>query len=155
VIFSNAAFHWITDQKQLLDSLYTALRDNSSLVCEFGAHGNIKQIETAYTSVTKARQKNYESPFYFPTTEEYYALLRQTGFQIEHLYDFDRPTPLPGGKDGLRKWMPQFFGSDLVQYSPDDQSEIFCNVEETLKNDAFDGTNWVADYRRLRAIARK
>jgi hypothetical protein len=51
--------------------------------------------------------------------------------------------------------MPQFFGSDLVQYSPDDQSEIFCNVEETLKNDAFDGTNWVADYRRLRAIARK
>ncbi len=155
VVFSNAVFHWIANQKQLLNGIHTALQDGGKLVCEFGAHGNIAQIESAYISVVAPCQREYKSLFYFPTVEEYSSLLRQMGFEIESIYDYDRPTPLPDGKDGLRKWIIQFFAGDLSRYNQNEQSVIFNSVEKILEKKIFDGTKWTADYRRIRVIAHK
>ena len=155
VVFSNAVFHWITDQKQLLTGIYSALKDSGKLVCEFGASGNISRIEKAYGIAVEQYQNEYKNPFYFPTVAKYSALLQEIGFKIEKIYDYDRPTPLPDGKDGLRKWMIQFFADSLAVYDEAQQSAIFEGVENMLEKDMFDGTKWIADYRRIRAIARK
>ncbi len=155
VVFSNAVFHWIADQERLLKGIYVALKNNGKLVCEFGASGNIAQIEKAYGLVLESSSKEYINPFYFPTVEEYSALLQTAGFKIEKIYDYDRPTPLPDGKDGLRKWMMQFFADRLSMYDKAKQMVIFENVEKILEKKMFDGTKWTADYRRIRVIVHK
>ena len=153
VVFSNAVFHWISDQSTLLAGVHAALKDGGRLVCEFGGSGNIAQIEDAYSNVLQARGIEYKSPFYFPAVEEYSVLLNSSGFSIDKIYDYDRPTPLPDGKAGLRRWMMQFFDGSLSQFKKNEQQYIFGEVEKTLKKDLFDGTKWLADYRRIRVIA--
>lgn len=155
VIFSNAVFHWIPNQKLLLEKIIRALKENGLLICEFGASGNISQIETAYRTVLKSYQNHYENPFFFPTVEAYSHLLREAGFTIEKIYDYDRPTPLPDGKNGLRKWMLQFFSESLSVYDPDQQNHIFEDVEQLLFEKMYNGTTWTADYRRIRVVSRK
>lgn len=151
IIFSNAVFHWILDQEILLKSIYSALKDGGSLISEFGGYGNISTIESAYKTVVPS----YKSPFYFPTIESYSAILKKTGFCIQEIYDYDRPTPLSDGRDGLRKWMTQFFSNSLSLFNNKEQENILKNVEDLLENQLFDGVKWVADYRRIRVIVSK
>lgn len=151
IIFSNAVFHWILDQEILLKRIYIALKDRGSLISEFGAYGNISAIESAYSSVVPS----YKSPFYFPTVESYSAVLKKAGFNIQKVYDYDRPTPLSDGKYGLRKWMTQFFSNNLSSYNNLEQENILKKVESLLENQLFDGEKWVADYRRIRVIVSK
>lgn len=125
VVFSNAVFHWISDQARLLKGIRKALKSGGRLICEFGAAGNIGAIESAYSAVVPS----YQSPFYFPTAETYAALLQEAGFVIEKIYDYDRPTPLPDGKAGLRNWMLQFFAGDLSSYDQARQARILESVE--------------------------
>ena len=105
--------------------------------------------------VLESSSKEYKNPFYFPTVEEYSTLLQAAGFKIEKIYDYDKPTPLPDGKDGLRKWMMQFFADRLSMYDEAKQMVIFENVEKILEKKMFDGTKWTADYRRIRVVAHK
>lgn len=151
VVFSNAVFHWISDQMQLLKGIHATLKDGGMLICEFGANGNISQIESAYQSVVTS----YQSPFYFPTTKRYSTLIEEIGFDLEKAYDYDRPTPLPDGKDGLKNWMKQFFAGNLSTYNKTEQEEILENVQQMLEGKMFDGTKWIADYRRIRVVAHK
>ena len=149
VVFSNAVFHWIADQGRLLNNIHTALKDGGRLISEFGASGNITHIEATYRAVVPT----YDSPFYFPTVDEYARLLKSHGFSIETLYDYERPTALPSGSAGLRTWMTQFFATDLMTHDSGERQEIIAAVERRLAPELFDGAQWVADYRRIRVLA--
>ncbi|MDR2945645.1 MAG: class I SAM-dependent methyltransferase [Candidatus Adiutrix sp.] len=153
-IFSNAVFHWIPDHDAFLNSVYKALKNKGTLVCEFGAFGNIAKIQAAFQAITKQYQYEYASPFFFPTVEKYEGLLTAHGFHIELLTDFDRPTQLDGAA-GLRNFMQQFFASDVQKFSRDAQSQIFEKVENLLRPELWNGQHWIADYRRIRVVAFK
>ena len=56
VVFSNAVFHWISDQKALLENIFRVLKPQGRLVCEFGAVRNIHRIQQAFQS-SLSRQK--------------------------------------------------------------------------------------------------
>lgn len=155
VVFSNAVFHWITDQRKLLKCIYTALKNGGKLICEFGADGNISKIETAYRACVESYGGTYDSPFCFPSVDAYAALLIEIGFDIETIYDYDRKTALSNGKDGLKKWMTQFFAGSLSMYDQGKQGAILRKTETMLAEKMFDGEKWIADYRRLRVIACK
>ena len=71
------------------------------------------------------------------------------------MFSFDRPTPLSDGKNGLSNWMRQFYASELGELPKNTQNKIIANVENITKNELWNGIQWVADYRRLRAIACK
>ena len=129
--------------------IHAALKDGGRLISEFGASGNIAHIESAYRAV----MPTYTSPFNFPTVDEYAQLLGTSGFTVETLYDYDRPTPLPGGSEGLRAWMTQFFATDLMTHDSGERQEIIAAVERRLAPELFDGAKWVADYRRIRVLA--
>ncbi len=153
VIFSNAVFHWISDQTALHTAIYTALKKDGMLICEFGGYQNIANISRAFGNAIAKFGGGYKSPFYFPKVEDHAKILEDAGFVIEKIYDYDRPTPLPNADLGLRQWVCQFFSGDLEKYS--NQEEILAMVEDELRATMFDGEKWIADYRRLRVIAKK
>lgn len=155
VIFSNAVFHWIPNQKALHQAIYNALKVDGLLICEFGGARNIQKLSDAFAKALTSLGDTYNTPFYFPTTESHIQVLEDAGFTIDTIYDYDRPTELPNGILGLRQWVCQFFSSDLCKYDATTQETILSSMESTLKDTLFDGQNWVADYRRLRVIAHK
>ena len=95
----------------------------------------------------------YRSKFNFPTVEDFEDLLHQNGFVIEQIYDYDRPTPLKDGDQGLYHWAIQFFQSDLEKLSPEQKDIVLDGMKHKLRSKLWNGTCWVADYRRLRVVA--
>ena len=154
-VFSNAVFHWIPNQKQLLHSIQRALKVNGMLVCEFGAKNNIAQIQTAFEQVTGKRGYCYTSPFFFPAEAEYRLLLEQAGFAVMHCIEYDRPTPLADGEKGLHNWLCQFFVGDLQTFSEEEKSEILRETAELCRSSIWKSQQWVADYRRIQVVAVK
>ncbi len=155
VVFSNAVFHWISDHKALLKSIYKILKPHGLLICEFGANGNIAAIEKAFAQACRGFGYDYESKFNFPTTESFGKLLTNSGFIIDQLYDYDRPTVLKEHEQGMANWLLQFFASELSVMPKHTQTMILAQVTDITQAKLWDGQSWVADYRRLRAIARK
>lgn len=56
-------------------------------------------------------------------------------------------------EQGLVNWMKQFFASELAVMPEHIQAMVFEKVEELTRNILWNEEEWVADYRRLRAIA--
>lgn len=157
VAFSNAVFHWVPDQVALLKSVAGVLDDGGLLVAEMGAHGNIARIEEGYTQALRKHSGDYSGRFCFPREGAYRRLLGIAGFEVELMEAFDRPTPLPGGREGLRRFAEQFFAKSLNLYREDERAAILDDLEQACEDDLWDdGVGcWVADYRRLRFTARK
>lgn len=155
VVFSNAVFHWINDQPALLSSIHKALKPAGLLICEFGARGNIAQIEGAFARSCAQVGHHYASPFFFPKTGEYTAILQEHGFMPHFVVDFDRPTPLSNGEQGLKQWMCQFFAADLERLAPSQCDAVLEDANAALLPALWDGDHFIADYRRLRVVAQK
>ncbi len=122
-------------------------------MCEFGASGNIATIENAFIETCNSLGYGYEAKFNFPTVEDFGKLLEDNGFIIDRIYDYDRPTTLKDGEQGLVNWMKQFFASELEMMPKHIQAMLFERVEELTRDTLWNGAEWVADYRRLRTIA--
>lgn len=155
IIFSNAVFHWIADHSLLLKNISRSLKPEGSLVCEFGAKGNIAAIENAFAKTIKELGFNYQTKFNFTTVDAFSSLLEKNGFVIDTVYDYDRPTILSDGKQGLKNWIKQFFSAEMAIIPKYLHNAVFQNIEKLIKNTQWTGQEWVADYRRLRAIAHK
>lgn len=153
VVFSNAVFHWISDHDALLKNIHKVLKPQGVLVCEFGADGNIAAIENAFIKACNSLGYSYEPKFNFPTVEDFGKLLENNGFAIDRIYDYDRPTILKDNEQGLVNWMKQFFAFELEVMPEHIQAMIFEKVEELTRDILWNGSEWIADYRRLRAIA--
>lgn len=154
-VFSNAVFHWIADQERLLAGVYRVLKPGGRLVCEFGGDRNIAAICGAFSAAVGRLGNTYISPFFFPTAERYAGLLEGAGFVVESVCEYDRPTPLADGEAGLRNFLRQFFVRDLEKLSSDGQVAVMQDIEEALRGELWDGRQWIADYRRLMAVAVK
>ena len=135
IVFSNAAFHWIPDHGTLLNAVSRVLKPQGKLVCEFGARFNILRIREAFRTALERRSLPYTTRFYFPAAEEYGSVLEQAGLRPETMKEFDRPTPLKGGPDGLRNWACQFFREDLNNLREEQRIQIFKEMEDSLKDE--------------------
>ena len=122
-------------------------------MCEFGGNGNIATIENAFEKTCNSLGYDYEPKFNFPTVENFGKLLENNGFIIDRIYDYDRPTVLKDNEQGLVNWMKQFFASELAVMPEYMQTMVFEQVEELTRDILWNKEEWVADYRRLRAIA--
>ena len=124
---------------------------------DMGAHGNIAGIEEGYTQALRKHSGDYSGRFCFPKEAAYRRLLGIAGFEVEQMEAFDRPTPLAGGREGLRRFAEQFFAKSLHLYREDERAAILDDLEQACEDDLWDeGAGcWVADYRRLRFTARK
>ena len=153
-VFSNAVFHWIPDHERLLLGIRRVLRLGGALVCEFGARGNIAAIDAAFAQACAEAGLPYAATFVFPAPEVFAVLLERCGFTVEEAYAYERPTPLEGGA-GLRNWVRQFYAEHLERMDAAARERALARVEELAAPALWREGRWVADYRRLRALARR
>jgi hypothetical protein len=93
--------------------------------------------------------------FFYPSSNEYSALLVNADFNILSISDYDRSTPLNGGEEGLRGWLTQFLAADISAMDEAVREDVFRQTESVLRESLWDGERWCADYRRIRAVAEK
>jgi trans-aconitate 2-methyltransferase len=157
-VFSNAAIHWMKDQRAVARCIWEGLKPGGRFVAEFGGKGNIDAIRTALVSAVKAAGERVNlGPFarYYPTIGEYALLLEAQGFRVTFASHFDRPTKLQNGEEGLRGWLLTF-ADNIIEALPADRREtVIVDVERQLKGRLFREGSWYADYRRIRVAARK
>ncbi len=154
-VFSNAALHWVKDQQAALSSIFRSLKPGGRFVAELGGAGCVATIRGALHEALRARGMNPwdHDPWFFPTAEEYGALLKAQGFELDSIALFPRPTPLPGDISG---WLETFAQPFLFEVSPQDRASCIEEVRERVRADLFQsGEGWVVDYVRLRLRAVK
>lgn len=154
-VFSNAALHWVRDQEAMLHEVRRVVRPGGRFVAEMGGHGNIAAIRVAFMAVL-ARYGHSEAEDgvnYYPAPDAYRRRLERHGFTVERIEHFPRPTPL--GEGGMAGWV-RTFRRGVLDTLPKNLRDTVVNetcalLEPALRNE--DG-KWVADYVRLRFIAR-
>jgi trans-aconitate methyltransferase len=155
-VFSNAALHWIRDQRAMLAGVYRALKPGGRFVAEMGGHGNIAAIRVALAATL--RQWGLDSYAmdnnFFPADTEYRASLESAGFAVDHIALIPRPTKLP--ESGMRGWL-ETFRRGLLDQLPQQHREPAIDEAIRLLQPVLRGEDgaWIADYVRLRFLARK
>lgn len=157
-VFSNAALHWIKKPEAVIRCIWQVLKTEGRFVAEFGGKGNVDQIVNALKTVL--REKGYPvspqlNPWYFPSLGEYATLLEQHGFDVTYATLFERPTPLEAGEQGMQNWIEMFGNSWLSVVPSTQRKEIVQTVEVKLRPRLYQKDFWLADYRRLRVVAKK
>ena len=156
-VFSNAALHWMPPAPLVAAGVFRALKPGGRFVGEFGGHGNIAAIRTAVRAVLVTR--GYRVPpleeNYYPTADEYRAVLDTAGFDVLSAEIIPRPTPIP---TGMAAWLQTFRGGfiDAAGVPEVERSQVIEDTRAMLRPILADeGGNWTADYVRLRFSARK
>jgi SAM-dependent methyltransferase len=157
-VFSNAALHWVKDQKGAIAAIARALKPGGRLVFEMGGHGNIHHIWTAtMQALTHMGVEDPEdlSPWFYPSIGEYAPMLESHGLLVTFAVLFDRPTPLEGGEQGMRNWLNMFGSFANHVLTANQREELIRRVVDLARPALFHDGGWTADYKRLRMIAVK
>jgi trans-aconitate methyltransferase len=153
-VFSNAALHWMTDVRAVVEGVARALKPSGRFVAEFGGHGNVAAIATALRAVAIARgaDMSLAAPWYFPAAEVYQSLLESNGFTVKRIALIPRPVVL---KTGISGWLMLFRKPFFEQFESEAENAL-AEVVDLLRPALCDGNgNWTADYVRLRVEAVK
>ena len=155
LVFSNAALHWVGPDgaESMVKSLVRAMKPGARLVVEFGGKGNVASIVQACSQVLLSGVA--DNFWYFPSIAEFTSLLERHGIEVTSAELFDRPTVLEEGSEGLKNWIRMFGSAFLKNTTPEQDEEALEKVCEMLRPVLFDGSQWIADYRRIRVVGRK
>lgn len=157
-VFSNAALHWVKRAEDVIVCVARALKPGGRFVAEFGGKGNIQAIHVALLQALNElgfEDKTEWNPWYYPSIGEYASLLERHGLAVRHAVLFDRPTPLEEGERGLRLWLEMFAGDLLDTLPPEPREQAIQSVERQLRPSRFQDGSWIADYARIRVLARR
>jgi SAM-dependent methyltransferase len=153
--FSNAALHWVRGQDEMMGEVRRVLKPGGRFVAEMGGHGNIAAIHVALRAVlTRHGYGDREDGVnYYPTPVSYARRLERHGFIVDRIDLIPRPTPLSGG--GMEGWL-RTFRRGVLESIPTALRETVvaecCSLLAPVLRD--EEGNWIADYVRLRFIAR-
>jgi trans-aconitate methyltransferase len=154
-VFSNAALHWVQGQDAMLAQVRRVLKPGGRFVAEMGGHGNIAAICVGMTAVLERHGfGDLENDVnYYPTPEAYTRRLERAGFTVEQIKLIPRPTPLEA--DGMTGWLRTFRRGVLEQLPENLREPVVQETTDLLARALRDEDgNWVADYVRLRFVAR-
>ena len=150
-VFSNAALHWIPEADAVLSGIARALRPGGRFVAEFGGHTNVAAIAVAIRAVFGRHGIAFNSPWYYPSADEYRVKLEAHGFSVTAIRLFPRPTPLPTGMTG---WLRTFRVSQFEGVPAELAAQVEQEIVELLRPSLCDRAGeWTADYVRLQAHA--
>jgi trans-aconitate methyltransferase len=154
-VFSNAALHWVRNHDGMLASVKRVLKPHGRFVAEFGGFGNIAAIRVAMRTAIErfGFDGSKDDVNYYPTPEVYTRRLEKHGFVVERMALIPRPTPLP--ESGMSGWI-RTFRRGVLESLPEEARDKIVNEAVRLLAPALrdEGGNWIADYVRLRFIAR-
>ncbi len=153
-VFSNAALHWMPDAAAVVAGIAAVLKPGGRFVAEFGGAGNIATVRAAIH--TRIAEHGHDpaalDPWYYPTPEQYGAVLRDAGFNVTSTELIDRPTPIPGD---IGDWLDNFAGVFMTALTPAERPAVRRALVEDLRPLLADSAGqWTVDYVRLRVSAR-
>jgi trans-aconitate methyltransferase len=156
-VFSNAALHWMPNQRAVADGVFRALKPGGRYVGECGGFGNIAAIRTALRAVLQAQGFSPDSGGgqTYLTAEAFAEVHQAAGFVEIEARIIPRPTPLA---TGIRGWLKTFRAGFLDEAGVPEaaRARVVDEVEALLAPALRDAAgNWCADYVRLRWQARK
>jgi len=155
-IFSNAALHWILEADQAVKQIAHSLKPGGRLIVEMGGKGNVLTITNAVRqAIWEVAHVKVETNWYFPSVSEYTTLLERYGLEVRLATLFDRPTKLEQGEQGLSIWLSMFAVRMLQNVPADMRALVLARAEEKMRTPLFRNGHWIADYRRLRVVARR
>lgn len=153
-VFSNAVFHWISDQHRLISGISRSLKKGGHLVCEFGGEGCALEVHKALQSAFEKHGLVYRHAFYFPTIGMYAPLLEEHGLKVTQASLFPRPTKLTAG-DTVTDWINMFITQPFAGVSESVKKDILTQAEKTLMPVLYQDNAWFIDYVRIRIKAVK
>jgi trans-aconitate methyltransferase len=155
-VFSNAALHWIPLRLQpaALSGIFRSLRPGGRFVAEMGGLGNIAAIRVALACVLATYGLDAEAlaASFYPAPGHYKTLLEDAGFAVQSVEIILRRTPLPGGPDGMRRWL-ETFRNGVLDLLPEADREAALQATIALLASTLQDRqtgDWTADYVRLR-----
>ena len=154
-VFSNAVLHWVGDQDGMMAEVHRVLKPGGRFVAEMGGHGNVAAIRVGFMAVLERHGFGgaEDGVNYYPTPEGYTRRLERHGFKVEKITHFPRPTPLE--KSGMAAWLNTFRRGVLDKLPAEARQAVVDECCELLAPALRDEDGkWVADYVRLRFIAR-
>ncbi len=152
-VFSNAALHWMTENPpQVARNVARSLKPGGRFVAEMGGAGNVHKVRAAIQTALTPYGLDIDvlKPLYFPTEDEYRALLESAGFQVCFMTTFPRKTRLPQGISG---WVRVFATGVLAAVPEAAKNDFLQAVEDAARPYLLDDEGWWADYVRLRFVA--
>ncbi|KAI9454116.1 S-adenosyl-L-methionine-dependent methyltransferase [Russula earlei] len=158
-VFSNAALHWCSrDPLAVLVNVHRILKEGGLFVAEMGGHGNIAGVRDALHAALRKRGIDpiARDPWFFPTPEEYTALLRSAGLEPFHVSLRPRSTSF----GDLAGWIRLFGGTFLEGIGSKDKQELVNEVVASCRESGachWDDEKmlWNLEYVRLRVVAAK
>jgi len=153
-VFSNAMLHWVKDARGAVQNIAKSLKVGGCFVCEFGGEGNAYHLVSAMQEVFTHHPEfgAFNNPWYFPSVEEYKALLESVGFNVEYIEIIPRPTPM----DDIANWLDIFANGVTSHLSTEEYAVFKKEAIEILKTTNYsEEEGWVLDYKRLRVKAIK
>ena len=108
-VFSNAALHWIVDQKAVLTGVQRSLETGGRLLFQMAGKGNAQDIigildEMLFEESWKRFFGNFTFPYGFYDIQEYKAFLLDAGLVPERVELFPKDMKLAGA-EGLAGWI--------------------------------------------------
>ena len=108
-VFSNAALHWIVDQKAVLNSVQRSLKPGGKLLFQMAGKGNAKDILSIIDKLVVVEPwrgffSNMTFPYGFYDPEEYKAFLHEAGLVPERVELFPKDMKF-NDTEGLAGWI--------------------------------------------------
>jgi trans-aconitate methyltransferase len=154
-VFSNAVLHWVRNHDAMLNGIKRVLNPGGRFVAELGGFGNIAAIRIAMRSALESFgfDGGKDDVNYYPTPEIYARRLESHGFTVERMALIPRPTPLEEG--GMTGWI-RTFRRGVLESLPEQVRDKLVDEAVRLLTPVLrdEEGNWIADYVRLRFIAR-
>jgi trans-aconitate 2-methyltransferase len=109
IAFSNAALHWIANQKPVLNGVNLSLKAGGRLLFQMAGKGNAKDILSIIDKLAAVKPwskylAGMQFPYGFFSTEEYEKFLNEAGLTPIHLALFPRDMTFPN-TEGLAGWV--------------------------------------------------
>jgi trans-aconitate methyltransferase len=139
MIFSNAALHWIVDQKTVLASVQRSLKSSSRLLFQMAGKGNAQAVlgildDLLFDEPWKAFFEGFRFPYAFLSPEEYRELLVEAGLKPLRVELFPKEMKLVGS-EGLAGWIRTTW-LPYTERLPIEKRDLFVKeiVDRYLKN---------------------
>ena len=143
------------NQDAMLAQVHRVLKPGGRFVAEMGGHGNIAAIRVALMAVLERHGygDREDGVNYYPTAESYTERMTRHGFRVEQMKIIPRPTKL--AESGMEGWL-RTFRRGVLDGLPEDVREAVVRETAKLLAPALQDEkgNWIADYVRLRFVAR-
>ena len=131
LIFSNAALHWVKDQKAVIKGMFKSLKQGGRVIIQMGGKGNAAGIVDVFSELQTEKKwhsyfNEFNFPFYFPGTKEYKALLLDYGFTLNRIELIPKKME-HAGVEALKGWIRTTW-LPYTERVPEEERERFIDI---------------------------